>query len=276
VDPLEYCRGKSAPEGSSTYYASLFLEPSARAGVLALLALERELVEVVEECSDAAVAARKLAFWHEELGRGLDDRPRHPVTHALRQHAPNALDAGDVQGLLQAVHERVTEPQVRDVSALDASARATAGRIARATARHLAPGDALEADSLEATAVALERVRLLCLPRRAGQPPHTGIPLPWLSAAGATPDEVDAGGDSPAAAALRRLLLDSAREGLLELDRALAGSRGFAVTRIRLGLCECRALQRSGYVEQGVARRPLPLVLLWHAWRLRAPVPRRR
>ena len=41
---------------SCPWAATVFFPPRARAGLVALLALERELVEVVEACSDAAVS----------------------------------------------------------------------------------------------------------------------------------------------------------------------------------------------------------------------------
>ncbi len=83
MDPLEYCRNKAAPEGSSFYYALLFAPPASRDGLLALAAFRTEVLEIPREVSDAGVGAVKLNFWQEELERLSHGQPRHPVAQAL-------------------------------------------------------------------------------------------------------------------------------------------------------------------------------------------------
>ncbi len=233
-----------------------------------MLALERELAEVVEECSEPAVAERKLAYWHDELARGIGGAPSHPVTRALAEAAPRALDAAGARTLLEGVHHRICHPQYRDAAELDADCRATAGQVARACARALGAGpDA--ATGAEAVAMAAERVRLLRLPRRAGLPPHTGVPLDALADAGATPGQVDAGGTSPALARLRARLLADAGDALQRAERDLESRRGFAATTVAIARAQLRALRRGGFEDTGRARPALPLTLLWVAWRHR-------
>jgi len=269
MDPYAYCRDKAAPEGSPGYYTVLFQPPAARAALLALLALERELQELVEDCSEPSVAEHKLGFWRQQLAGLAAGGASHPVARALADSAGQALDASLGEALLGGVRRRITTAQFRDAAELDESCARTAGLIGEAMARVVAPGDTQAARALERAAVAAERVRLLRLPRRAGLPPHTGIPLDALGGAGATPQQVDRGGSDPALAALRGELLGQARAALADARRALPVSRGLAATRLQMAEATLRALARSGYVEHGTARPPLPLALLWRAWRCR-------
>lgn len=269
MDALAYCREKAAPPGSAGYYAVLMLTPQRRAGVLGLLALKCELEDVVERCSERAVAERKLAWWHEELARVPTASTRHPVTSCLGAHAPGALAAPDLAVLLTGVHRRIVQPQLRDADALDASCHDTAGVIGRACARVLDPPGGACAEVLEAVFAAGERVRLLCLPWRAGLPPHTGIALDLLAAAEARPDDIDRGGNTPGAQRVRARLLANAGDALHQAHARLRNRRGFAATWLQLARAQLHAIGRGGYVSAGTARAPLPIVLLWLAWRHR-------
>jgi phytoene synthase len=269
MDPVAYCRDKAAPDGSANYYGVLFQPPSRRRALLALLALEQELREVVEACSEHAVAQHKLAFWQQEVGRMLAGAPAHPVARALAQHAPEALDANLLHALIDGVGNRLAHRQVRDEDEQEASCAATAGIVARLMACVLAPDDRAATNALQGAATAAERIRLLRFPRRAGLPPHSGVPLEMLTRWGVTPAAFDRGGDDERIAELRRELLQQARGRLGAARDALAATRGFAATRVRIAQAQATALERGGYVAHGAAREPLPLALLWCAWRAR-------
>ena len=83
VTPDEYCQQKAAQSGSSFYYSFLFLPPQRRRAITALYAFCREVDDVVDECSDPALARIKLAWWRDELARLYAGAPQHPVTRAL-------------------------------------------------------------------------------------------------------------------------------------------------------------------------------------------------
>jgi phytoene synthase len=83
VTPDEYCQQKAAASGSSFYYSFLFLPPPQRRAITALYAFCREIDDVVDECSDPAVAAATLAWWRAELAALAGGTPHHPVTQAL-------------------------------------------------------------------------------------------------------------------------------------------------------------------------------------------------
>lgn len=86
MTPEQYVQDKAAKSGSSFYYAFLFLVPPRRAAITAFYAFCREVDDVVDEVSDASVAATKLAWWRKEIGTAFSGQPTHPVMKALMPH----------------------------------------------------------------------------------------------------------------------------------------------------------------------------------------------
>jgi phytoene synthase len=86
MSPDEYCQQKAAQSGSSFYYSFLFLPGNKRLAITALYAFCREVDDVVDECTDEAVARNKLAWWRKEVQAMLTGNPTHPVTTALLPH----------------------------------------------------------------------------------------------------------------------------------------------------------------------------------------------
>ena len=86
MTPQQYVQEKAAGSGSSFYYAFLFLPPPRRAAITAFYAFCREVDDVVDETSDAGVAATKLAWWRTEVQRAFSGEPTHPVMKALMPH----------------------------------------------------------------------------------------------------------------------------------------------------------------------------------------------
>jgi len=83
MTPDQYCQQKAARSGSSFYYSFLFLPPERRRAIIALYAFCREVDDVVDECSDAALARTKLAWWRQEVERLFQGQAQHPVAVAL-------------------------------------------------------------------------------------------------------------------------------------------------------------------------------------------------
>ena len=81
------------PAGTPRWYAWLFTPPSARATLAHLFQLENELRSIVIAPRDHGVAHLKLQWWREEIGRLAAGTPRHPLTQALAQTAPDAVAA---------------------------------------------------------------------------------------------------------------------------------------------------------------------------------------
>ncbi len=86
MTPEQYVQDKAVRSGSSFYYAFLFLPPPRRAAIMAFYAFCREVDDVVDEVSDPAVAATKLAWWRKEVAASFSGNPSHPVTKALLPH----------------------------------------------------------------------------------------------------------------------------------------------------------------------------------------------
>jgi len=83
MDPHDYCQQKAAASGSSFYYSFLFLPKPKRQAITALYAFCREVDDVADECTDAAIARTKLAWWRTEIANLYAGHPQHPVTQAL-------------------------------------------------------------------------------------------------------------------------------------------------------------------------------------------------
>ncbi len=83
MDVHRYCQERAAASGSSFYYSFVFLPAETRRAITAFYALCRELDDVVDECSDTDVAAAKLDWWREEVGRFAAGAAQHPATRAL-------------------------------------------------------------------------------------------------------------------------------------------------------------------------------------------------
>ncbi len=86
MTPEQYVQDKTAKSGSSFYYAFLFLPPTRRAAITAFYAFCREVDDVVDECTDAGIAATKLAWWRTEVATAFNGCPSHPVMRALMPH----------------------------------------------------------------------------------------------------------------------------------------------------------------------------------------------
>jgi len=93
MTPEQYCQQKAANSGSSFYYSFLFLPADKRKAITALYAFCREVDDIVDDCTDAAIAESKLNWWRQEIGRLYAGNPEHPVSKSLH----TALDQFDLQ-----------------------------------------------------------------------------------------------------------------------------------------------------------------------------------
>ncbi len=86
ANAARYCEEKGAPLGSEAHYSLLGQPPLIRSRLTALYALFNELQSIANEVQDEGIAARKRAFWREEIAALFAEQPRHPVTVALAPH----------------------------------------------------------------------------------------------------------------------------------------------------------------------------------------------
>lgn len=83
MTPDEYCHDKTVSSGSSFYYSFLFLPPQRRKALTAVYAFCREVDDVVDECSEPALARVKLQWWREDVSLAFSGQAQHPVNRAL-------------------------------------------------------------------------------------------------------------------------------------------------------------------------------------------------
>jgi phytoene synthase len=130
VTPDEYCQQKAVQSGSSFYYSFLFLPPPRRRAITALYAFCREVDDIVDECTDTAVAHTKLAWWQQELARLYAGQPQHPVARAL---APALEPYGIKQELLTEIiagmQMDLTQNRYLDFAALELYCHRVAGVV---------------------------------------------------------------------------------------------------------------------------------------------------
>lgn len=130
MTPDEYCQQQAAQSGSSFYYAFLFLPNDRRRAITALYAFCREVDDVVDECSDPALARIKLAWWRNEVEGLYAGRPQHPVTQALAPH----VDAFGIRhellnDILDGMEMDLTEDRYPDFAALSRYIYRVAGAV---------------------------------------------------------------------------------------------------------------------------------------------------
>lgn len=87
MTPLAYCENKVNRPASSIYYALLTCSEPQRKHLIPLLALHKEISEILIECKESSVARIKLAWWRSELQNSLDGNASHPITNALLTEA---------------------------------------------------------------------------------------------------------------------------------------------------------------------------------------------
>jgi phytoene synthase len=120
MTPDEYCQQKAAASGSSFYYSFLFLPPPKRRAITALYAFCREIDDVVDESSDPAVAAAKLAWWRGEVAALHGGTPQHPVTRALAPLAASfGITAARLNEILDGMEMDLRQARYADFAALE-------------------------------------------------------------------------------------------------------------------------------------------------------------
>ena len=130
VTPDEYCQQQAAQSGSSFYYSFLFLPPERRRAITALYAFCREVDDVVDECTDAAVAQTKLAWWRQELVRLYAGEAQHPVTRALAPAIqPFGLKREHLEEIIDGMEMDLRQNRYLDFAALEQYCHRVAGVV---------------------------------------------------------------------------------------------------------------------------------------------------
>ncbi|HSO81933.1 squalene/phytoene synthase family protein [Thiocapsa sp.] len=124
------------PPGSSAYYSVRFAPPGLRDDLAALLGWRHLVRSVVDEVSDQGVAARKLAWWNDELERIFAGTGRHPLGVPLGQLIARAeLSRQPFVDIAMGTEAILADRRVRDVAALAALADLDLGALLELFAR---------------------------------------------------------------------------------------------------------------------------------------------
>ena len=130
MTPDEYCQRKAAQSGSSFYYSFLFLPPEQRRAITAIYAFCREVDDVVDESTDPAIAAAKLAWWRGEIAALYANRPQHPVTRALAPFIePYSITAVRLNEILDGMDMDLAQTRYPDFAALERYCYRVAGVV---------------------------------------------------------------------------------------------------------------------------------------------------
>ncbi len=140
--PERYVQEKAAASGSSFYYAFLFLPPRRRAAITAFYAFCREVDDVVDEVTDPGVAATKLAWWQQEVGRAFAGSPQHPGTGALLPLAAEfGIEARHLLAVVEGCQMDLSQSRYLDFSALERYCHLVAGVVGEVAARIFGQAD---------------------------------------------------------------------------------------------------------------------------------------
>ncbi len=136
MTPDEYCQSKAAGSGSSFYYSFLFLPPERRRAITALYAYCREVDDVVDEVSDAAVAEAKLNWWRNEVTELFRGNPSHPVTRSLLPfvNADFGISSERLNAILDGMELDLRQNRFLDYAALRRYAHLVAGVVGEISA----------------------------------------------------------------------------------------------------------------------------------------------
>jgi phytoene synthase len=135
MTPQQYVEDRAARSGSSFYYAFRFLPPPRRAAITAFYAYCREVDDVVDEVSDAGVAATKLAWWRKEVASSFSGTPTHPVTQALLPHAAeHGIEARHLLAVIEGCEMDLRQSRYLDFTGLSRYCHLVAGIVGEVAA----------------------------------------------------------------------------------------------------------------------------------------------
>ena len=135
MTPEQYVQDKAAKSGSSFYYAFLFLPPPRRAAITAFYAFCREVDDVVDEVSDPAIAATKLAWWRKEVASSFAGQPTHVVMKALMPTAPeHGIEAAHLLAVIEGCQMDLEQSRYLDYAGLSRYCHLVAGVVGEVAA----------------------------------------------------------------------------------------------------------------------------------------------
>ena len=272
MTPEAYCQDKAARSGSSFYYAFLFLPPPRRAAITALYAFCREVDDVVDECSDAALAATKLSWWKKELDALYAGAPTHPVTRALQPHLANyAITHARLAEIIAGMEMDLYQTRYADFAGLAHYCHHVAGVVGILSANIFGATDPRTSDYAEKLGLAVQLTNII---RDVGEDARKGriyLPVDELKRFQVPAADLLNARSSPAFVALMRFqaarardVYDEAFASLPAVDRH-AQRPGLIMAAIYRALLAEIEREDFAVLKQRIALTPIRK--LWIAWR---------
>ena len=139
MDALDYCRQKVAQSGSSFLSGFRFLPQAKKDGMTVLYAYCRELDDVVDDCSDPAVAQATLNWWRSDVDKIFSAAvPEHPVNQAMKKVAAEfAFPPEELADIINGMQMDLEQARYRDFADLSLYCYRVAGVVGRLITRIL-------------------------------------------------------------------------------------------------------------------------------------------
>ncbi len=162
MTPDQYCQQKASQSGSSFYYSFLFLPPERRRAITALYAFCREVDDVVDECTDVAVARTKLAWWRTEVAALYAGQAHHPVAQALATVVTSfKLPQERLQEIIDGMEMDLTQRRYADFAALKHYCHRVAGVVGLLSAEIFGYADPRTLDYAENLGMAFQLTNII-------------------------------------------------------------------------------------------------------------------
>jgi phytoene synthase len=204
MDPHQYCQQKAAASGSSFYYSFLFLPEEKRRAITALYAFCREVDDVVDECSDPALARTKLAWWRTEVDAIYRGTPQHPVARALAAVLPRfRLSQEHLNEIIDGMEMDLDRNRYPDIAALREYCYRVAGVVGLLSAEIFGYQDPRTLEYASDLGLAFQLTNII---RDVGEDARRGriyLPLDEMERFGVSPADVLAGNEGQG---MRRLI----------------------------------------------------------------------
>lgn len=272
MTPDQYCQQQAAQSGSSFYYSFLFLPDERRRAITALYAFCREVDDVVDECSDPALARTKLAWWRTEVEGLYAGRPQHPVTQALAPHLERfGIRQALLNDILDGMEMDLDANRYPDFAALRQYTYRVAGAVGLLAAGIFGYRNAQTLEYAERLGTAFQLTNIV---RDVGEDARKGriyIPDDELARFGVPASDILALRQSDAFADLISFQIERARRSYVEaLEMLPAEDRraqrpGLMMAAIYRTLLE--EIQRDGCRVLSHRTTLTPIRKLWIAWR---------